>query len=169
MKNKIQNLRFDCPECGKKRIYNSYKDWWSAQNKKNLCRSCGNKNTDYSNRPKTGVLAMHERNYLRPYEWLYNQLMRKDRKFVNSLTYEEFVEFTKTPICHYCGDEVKWCEYTVKGKGRGAYNLDRKDSSIGYTKENCVVACWICNRMKNEMSKEQFIQWIEKIYKYNYK
>ena len=40
-----------------------------------------------------------------------------------------------------------------------AYNLDRKDSIKGYTKENCVVCCKRCNRAKSNLFSYE--EWLE--------
>jgi len=95
----------------------------------------------------------------RPFEALYNHLVHRvqyDGRAVE-LSYEEFLEFTKTPFCTYCGDPVKWSEYTLN-KGGYACNLDRKNNALGYTKENCVVCCPPCNRTKSSrFSFEEFM------------
>ena len=86
---------------------------------------------------------------LKPYEALYKSLIRNTKHEIN-LTYEEFVEFTKIKKCHYCNSEIKWAEFYTDKNGR-AYNLDRKDNLIGYSKENCVVCCAKCNLGKGRI------------------
>lgn len=88
----------------------------------------------------------------RPYEALYNKfkVIAIRSKHSISLTYEEFVEFTIQKVCGYCGDPVFWAECNLRLYGE-AYNLDRKDSSLGYTKENCFVCCKECNRGKSDI------------------
>lgn len=49
--------------------------------------------------------------------------------------------------CHYCG-------HKTKGEVNG---IDRVDNSIGYQEDNCVTACWKCNRMKHIYDKEFFL------------
>ena len=41
----------------------------------------------------------------------------------------ESLGLTEEEKCHYCGAELR------------GYNLDRKDNTKGYSKENCVVCC----------------------------
>lgn len=66
---------------------------------------------------------------------------------------ENFYTLTQQP-CVYCGE-------------LNEYNgLDRIDSSIGYTIENVVPCCSICNKMKLDHSKEFFFEHIKKIIKY---
>lgn len=67
------------------------------------------------------------------------------------LTYEEFLEFTKINECHYCGTPIDWSKTT-------AYNLDRKDNTKDYYKENCVVCCKLCNQIKSRwFTYEEFL------------
>jgi hypothetical protein len=95
---------------------------------------------------------------LRPYEALYNSIARENPDKEILLSYEDFVNFTKTTICIYCGEEVSWTEFHLVKNG-SRYNLDRKDNSLGYSKNNCVVCCGRCNRVKsNQFTYEQMLQ-----------
>jgi hypothetical protein len=105
---------------------------------------------------------------LRPYESLYRALKCRCKRLRRpfALSYEEFVEFTKTTACQYCGSTVAWSKYRTergKPKGRLAHNLDRRDSSRGYSKKNCVVCCGDCNEMKMDRTPEIFISHILRI------
>lgn len=87
---------------------------------------------------------------LRPYEALHRILKRQaaQRDYEVTLTYEEFLEFTREASCHYCFAPITWEPYNViKNKGC-RHNIDRKNNSLGYTKENCVVCCGRCNWSK---------------------
>jgi 5-methylcytosine-specific restriction endonuclease McrA len=85
---------------------------------------------------------------LRPYEALYNGFCRKNvKKHDVELTYEEFLCFVVERVCHYCGADLVWTEFDLGINGH-AYNLDRKDNSIGYSLTNCVPCCGRCNRGK---------------------
>ncbi len=100
---------------------------------------------------------------LRPYEGLYNILLRKNNgrgePFPVLFSYADFVNFTKTKECHYCDSPINWTEYNVAKSKTQAYNLDRKDPSVGYSKENCVVCCPRCNRAKsNHFTYEEWMQ-----------
>lgn len=89
-----------------------------------------------------------------PFVALYNRLKnvasyRKHDEF--TLTFDDFKEFTKITSCEYCGHGVVWEKNFRILNGRqvgNSYNLDRKDSSLGYSKENCVVCCRVCNVLK---------------------
>lgn len=98
----------------------------------------------------------------RPHEVQYKGLCRnaKTHKETNDLiTYEDFLEFVKIVNCHYCGDRILWNRRSNKQVRSTAYNLDRKDSIKGYTKENCVVCCKRCNRAKSNLFSYE--EWLE--------
>jgi len=94
----------------------------------------------------------------RPYEALYNRMKHfaKLRGYPVTLSYEEFVEFTTIHECTYCGLAVRWNPH---GLTEGAAtNLDRKDNTLGYSKDNAVVCCVDCNRMKNKwFTHDEFV------------
>jgi len=94
---------------------------------------------------------------------LVNQARRRNIKL--TLTFEEYVEFTKISHCHYCGSVLEWCEH-LQGDSHG-YNLDRKDNKQGYMKENCVPCCGVCNRAKNRMTYEDFALYLQQVTGYH--
>jgi hypothetical protein len=102
------------------------------------------------------------RQKLRPYEFLFNLLKRNSQStgIGGTLTYDEFVKFTSTEICHYCGDKIIWNPYRQRKKNyAAAYHLDRKDNCFGYTKDNCVVCCSLCNSTKtNQFSYDEMCE-----------
>ena len=96
----------------------------------------------------------------RPYEWLYNDLVYNAHYFQReiTITFENFLEFTKASECHYCSSPVAWAPHN-SGNVSTASNLDRKDSGKGYIPGNLVVACAICNRIKNShLSYEEMLR-----------
>lgn len=104
----------------------------------------------------------------KPFEAKYNELLKncKRRNIFVSLTYQEFVDFTKQDKCHYCLDIIDWKPFTRDMKDHAvvsrSYNLDRTDNSKGYTKENCVVCCWKCNSAKgNRYTYEEWFHMTE--------
>lgn len=94
---------------------------------------------------------------LRPFESAFNKTYRdaRARKIPFTLTYEDFLSFTEIKFCHYCNKELIWKKY--RNNISAVSNLDRKDSSIGYEKNNLVACCGACNWMKNSVfSYEEF-------------
>lgn len=55
--------------------------------------------------------------------------------------------------CHYCGN--------INSDG-----IDRVNNNIGYNIDNCVPCCKTCNRAKNNMTYEEFMQWIDNLITY---
>lgn len=87
----------------------------------------------------------------RPFESIYNSLFHDWRKTKVELTYEEFLDFMKIDKCEYCRTHIKRNPFgTVNGvfKSR-AHTLDKKDPNGSYSKNNCVVCCITCNKIKN--------------------
>lgn len=105
----------------------------------------------------------------RPYESLYNHSKRRAVEGSNrsegrkwTITYEEFLVFTKVKRCHYCGETNIWPlpfgPYNEQGEYRFRSNLDRKNNNVDYTKKNCVVCCPECNLTKsNKLSYEEML------------
>ncbi len=90
-----------------------------------------------------------------PFRARYNELLKNSvrRNYEITLTFEEFLTFTKINNCHYCLEHIIWYPYTRDIVNRKAmsrkYQLDRKNNDLGYTLENCVVCCTRCNYSKN--------------------
>jgi hypothetical protein len=78
-----------------------------------------------------------------------NRGNRLARNITLDLTFEQFQPLINAP-CTYCGQE------SCRG-------VDRIDSSKPYTVENSIPCCFTCNRMKSEMSQEDFIQHLKQI------
>ena len=113
-----------CKKCKSnklKTVYLNNKEKFKDQAGKRFKKCYKNGNTNFL---ATTVLARHR----------YND---KRRGFIQiyDFTNKEFLEFIKNP-CYYCGDN------------NGIKTLDRKDNNLGHTKNNCVVACYICNETR---------------------
>lgn len=122
-----------CPECNKKMFYTNKSNLHESIKKNLQCKSCKHK--------------------MLPYKFLYNYFIYKcqKRKIKNTLTYDEFIHFTKIKHCNYCNDEILWPKHNINNLHRPKcrYNLDRMDNLMGYTKENCCVCCPVCNSIKS--------------------
>jgi len=117
---------------------------------------------------KTRETMRNKQRHLPPFRSLYNFLLNsqkhRTKNIIVDLTFDEFLELTKISNCHYCGELVKWEPYRKVG-ATCAYNLDRKNNKIGYTKENCVVCCKGCNMLKSYFDDNEFLSRIQKISK----
>jgi len=107
----------------------------------------------------SGMCSTHS-HQKRPYESIYNCLFNDHRRLDVTLTYEEFLEFTKITNCVYCGCCIIRNKYaTTEGEFNSrAYFLDRKNNNKGYSKDNCVVCCIECNQIKrNHLTYDEMI------------
>lgn len=74
------------------------------------------------------------------------------------ITLEQWLDITSKP-CTYCGGE---CLSELVG-----YGVDRIDSTKGYTLENSVPCCQICNAMKSNLELDLFLSHIDKVNKWS--
>jgi hypothetical protein len=67
--------------------------------------------------------------------------------------------------CYYCGIPPLTPKKTCgKHSVEIFYNgIDRIDNNLGYTKDNCVACCKICNRAKSDLDIKEFMLWIKRI------
>jgi hypothetical protein len=72
----------------------------------------------------------------------YRQRM-KTMRMESTLTEAEFLSFWQQP-CHYCGSAI------------ATIGVDRIDSSKGYSLDNCVPCCKVCNQMKWSLGTEEW-------------
>jgi hypothetical protein len=67
--------------------------------------------------------------------------------------------------CYYCGKPPLQDAHSERSHGSFFYNgIDRVDNAIGYSPENCVPCCGICNHMKHTLPHSAFIQHVERIH-----
>ena len=62
--------------------------------------------------------------------------------------------------CHYCLAAPSIKMHTGQ---RLRNTIDRVDSEGHYTKDNCVTACWACNKMKGTLSYSKFLEMVQRI------
>lgn len=108
---------------------------------------------------------------LKPGEGAFNVVFKAYRKratqkgFEFALSVDEFTKIIKS-ACAYCGDELT-AERKPTNNGIFYYTgIDRIDSNKGYTLENSISCCKICNRAKNSMPQEEFISWLKRVSKH---
>lgn len=89
--------------------------------------------------------------FVKHYHMYKGNAAHRDIQF--DLSKDQVLELSLQP-CHYCGVSDK--DY------RG---IDRTDSTLGYSIENCVPCCTRCNRMKSDITYTDFISQIRAIYK----
>ena len=68
------------------------------------------------------------------------------------MSYQEFLQFLNKK-CFYCRKDIQ------------GIGIDRVDNQKGYSLSNAVACCTVCNYMKRQMSKSDFIQHCQQIVK----
>ncbi len=133
-----------CAQCGKD--FESYKTRYGKESLN--CKSCQEAQAKQDEKRKDRV-----RNFKRE---KFNNIAQYYREYVVGSVkrgYEmnlDFDTFSKLVIaeCNYCG-------HKKEGEVNG---IDRVDNAQGYSVENCVTACWKCNRIKYIYHKDFFIE-----------
>ena len=74
---------------------------------------------------------------------IYRSYRKRTKKVLFDLTKEQFLNLIDKP-CVYCGENAR--------------GVDRVDNNDGYILSNSVSCCGRCNKMKMDMTVEQFIQ-----------
>lgn len=98
------------------------------------------------------------------YKYLYTlhrgQAKYRDLEF--TLSFEEFKDLI-SKNCHYCKEPPSNLCRVKRYYGELYYNgIDRKDNSKGYTAYNSLSCCFICNRAKNDMKYEDFLEYLKR-------
>lgn len=87
------------------------------------------------------------------------------RDLVFKLNKNDFRKLTKER-CFYCNAEPSQV-HNPNGVYNGYYiynGIDRKNNNKGYTIDNCVSCCKVCNYMKSSMDFDEFINRVKVIY-----
>tara|TARA_R110002124_G_scaffold281430_1_gene455683 strand:+ start:29398 stop:29991 length:594 start_codon:yes stop_codon:yes gene_type:complete len=141
-----------CLNCNKKSIVGL---WQLRSNLKKSPR-CVNCKINHSQLPK-GQSSINI---------IYRQYMTqsKNRGYDFKLSKEEFTNIINKN-CYYCNSKPSNLLKNQNNTGDYIYNgIDRKDNNKGYVLNNCVPSCYNCNRCKSDMTFNDFIKWIEKVY-----
>ncbi|HEY4894768.1 MAG TPA: hypothetical protein VII01_01645 [Solirubrobacteraceae bacterium] len=136
-------------ECGSLRVV-------EVQNLRNgNSRSCGR--YPCADRAASRRLAPGEQ--ARGFIFLNYQSNARHKGRAWDISRERFDALTASP-CHYCGAVPQNRTRDRNGAGAFVYSgLDRVDPAEGYTIDNVVPACIVCNRAKTNMSAEDFLAW----------
>lgn len=105
--------------------------------------------------------ALHQRkhsdDYIRASKvGAYCRRNAKERGFTWNLTREDVTSIIVQP-CVYCGYHG------------GYVGIDRIDNTQGYSVTNCAPCCHTCNWDKKDMTTDQFLLWIERVYEHSHK
>lgn len=124
--------------------------------------------THYLCNPNRGSCGCkeYERKAKTPIECMYRYAKDRAVKYRTKQFELSLKEFENLSLgdCKYCGKAPanKYRQILTKGDKILLYNgIDRIDSSKGYTLDNCVTCCSICNTMKNSLTYTEFINHIK--------
>ena len=141
-------------------------------------KSCGCLKAEFLS--KSGnQFGLYENRELAILKVQYSHLKRRSLKKSKTCIVMEFDDFYKMSLlpCFYCGFEnSKKLGDRTYGKSSGKLlsdttvscnGIDRLDSALGYTLENCVPCCKYCNTAKNTMLVGDFLSWVSRVYEFN--
>ena len=107
--------------------------------------------------------------YIRQQESQYRRGAKR-RGVVYELSVSEFQSLVESD-CHYCGVPPQM-KHSFQRENDNIFcrnGIDRVDNNLGYISTNVVPCCHACNVAKNNMSKEDFLGLIERIYNHQRK
>ncbi len=121
---------------------------------------CKRKLREWKEKNKDRLIVIYKRYYLDSANkaWRkYSEIKRncKTRGIPLDWEREDFIEWfnAQEKTCHYCHTPIN--RGKIGARNMQALTLDRKDSNIGYNKENVVLACRRCNQVKTNILSEQ--------------
>lgn len=96
--------------------------------------------------------------------YAYYKYGAKSRHLEFPLSLDVWKKIATAP-CEYCGRAPYMLKAGDSKKGGVLLNgIDRVDNDKGYTLDNCVPCCSICNRAKSAYSRQGFLAWIDLVY-----
>ena len=85
------------------------------------------------------------------------------RGYSFNLSKDELISISQQN-CFYCGEEPNNLKKTKNDREGFLYSgIDRKNNTKGYSLDNCVPCCKICNYAKSNLSLYAFQQWAIKL------
>lgn len=157
--NKTTLLNVECIKCHTQSIKSITELHAARKYNRSLCTNCPDRYMGNTERASIDA----------PYNIIYGAYKRGaiDRNLSWELTHEEFNNLINQN-CFYCNSEPKVYEsekrYNKTNIDFKRNGIDRIDSSKGYTIENCVPCCEMCNRMKLDYTLEEFKNQIERLF-----
>lgn len=149
-------------ECGNERVY------ISSVIKRKSAVSCGcftrsimkGRHLPYFRKSKYGSPEKSARNAL--YIDYKSKAKKNNRDF--KLSWSEFEKITTEP-CYFCGDVPRRVVKRRKSPNEVeclANGIDRLNNDLGYTVENSVACCEMCNRAKLSYPLDEFMAWVKR-------
>jgi hypothetical protein len=149
-----------CSLCGRERTYTKAMLYYFKTGKS---KSCGCLRPASPNEIQERIRARDRRRNKDPRRIADRRKASRRYSFVKSKALHEGLDFTITldeykillrEPCYYCGGDLP-----VVGSG-----MDRADNKLGYTLLNVRPCCKRCNIAKNNMTEEEFKEWLGRAY-----
>lgn len=133
--NNVKNtMNQICVGCGKD--FEKYMTHYNRPSK--LCKECNENQRVQDNKRRDRIRNYRQERFTNIAQFFKDYVTNAvERGYIFELQYEDFNKLVLSP-CYYCKFQ----------KDREVNGIDRVDNSKGYTKENCVPCCQVCNRMK---------------------
>jgi len=98
--------------------------------------------------------------YQRAYEIKKRRSSLKNIPVMDNLQDHLISLWRQSKICAYTGEEM-----SINGYHQNPYamTVDRKDPKLGYVEGNIVLCCSIANRMKQNLTESEMIEWFNKV------
>jgi hypothetical protein len=127
------------------------------------CPTCAYKQKAQSTEKHTDIQRLYNLS-------IQGRIKQSKGRILNNLSLENFSKLI-IQNCYYCGEPPKQVTYgknkIVKDRTFMKNGIDRIDSNGNYDVNNCVPCCKICNMMKSNLTKDDFLNHIKKIYNFN--
>lgn len=157
---------FNCIcDCGEKTSPNSF----SVRNGTTTSCGCLHKEKISKKKDKPSKLIKPDAESRKNYVYLTYRTNARKRQYDFNLTRTQFDEII-VKDCHYCGkskSQISSPPAKKKSKPFIYTGIDRVDNAIGYTIENCVPCCNICNKAKGTLSYFEYLLWIDNLINFN--
>ena len=147
-----------CSNCGELKPATSEFFYKQARNTDGFRYDCKNCKKEIDSKWRFGNSDYIKEHQKSP-EFVFSQIkyQAKKRKIPFELTLDYYLKNLAHKSCYYCGS------------ANTKYWVDRYDNShdVGYTKENSVPSCELCNKMKLCLESDVFIEHCKKIVKFS--
>lgn len=144
-------------DCGKKTQALGY---WLTSGRSKGCKSCGAKARVYDFDQQKFELSCINDIY---HNYKSGTRRGRDRVIEFDLSQNHFAALIKDS-CKYCDAPPSNVKRRKKTGHEFKYSgIDRKNNDAGYVEGNVVACCWTCNRMKGNMTYDEFIAHVARI------
>lgn len=104
------------------------------------------KRCKWCSKRKLGLVGREKETQLKYATYVHGAARRNLKWEISRGRFIEIIE----GLCFYCGAQP-------------AGGIDRRDNALGYTEQNSVPCCKVCNVAKNNMTEADFFAWLRRI------